>query len=414
MIEFDVEKYFARIGVGLPKSEAVFVKKGRKRFGQTFDQIIRVIADRSNGVAVENPYEIKNSSLDLSLYVGEYFSSAIWRAFAQWLIHEELPTVQSVLDLGCENGVLTCLLASMWPASTVVGVDCSEAAIGAARELAARLKLENVTFEKIDGLQFLARQVDKFSIITATLSMHEMLQFSPFRMEGPYSSLEQIRLTSIDEPAIALLKQVGSALTASGLLISLDRSPTTATTWRYVQCLQNAGLSVSIRHSSKINAKMPHGTEKLPVMVAEKGGEAPKKISPDEVLSLMSIEELPQLEIAFNDDVADVFVRGLGHTEVMFEATAKYFDGSGVHTLRLLRTRTFLVFHDFTNHGYVAASVAPLVRLGDAIARCRSIARDLEDNAEVTASITDAGKALLQRFGYSSVPSPASSPLTVP
>jgi SAM-dependent methyltransferase len=413
MCDFDVEKYFTTIGVGLPKSEAVFVKNGRKRFGRTFDQMVRVIEARADG-SIEDPYEIKNSSLDLSLYAGEYYTSAIWRAFAQWLIREELPNPQSVLDLGCENGILTCLLASIWPGSKVVVIDRSEAAVVAARELAARLRLENVTFEKIDGLQFLTREVNKFSVITTTPSMHEILQLpngrEPFHWDEPYSSLEDVRLTSIDEPAIAVLEQVRNALAPSGLFISLDRSPTSATTWWYVQCLQEAGLSVSIRRSYKITAKARFGTEKLPIIVAERACEGGKKITPGEVLSLMSFQELAELAVVFEDDVADIFARGLGSTEVMFEATAEYEDDSGIRTLRLLRTATFLILHDFTNHGYVKASLAPLVALGDVIAQCQSIARDLEDNAIVTASITDAGKALLQRFGYSPVPSPAAAP----
>jgi SAM-dependent methyltransferase len=405
MSDFDIDKYFTTIGVGLPKSEAVFVKNGRKRFGRIFDEMMRVIEARADG-SIEDPYETKNSSLELSLYIGEYYNSAIWRAFAQWLIREELPTPQSVLDLGCENGILTCLLASIWPGSKVVGIDASEAAVVAARELAARLKLQNVTFEKIDELQFLTREVNKFSFITATLSMHEMLQLpngrKPFHWDEPYSSLEDVRLTSVDEPAIAVLERVRNALAPCGLFISLDRSPTSATTWWYVQCLQEARLSVSIRRSYKVTAKARFGTEKLPIMVAKRACEKREKITPGEILSLMSFQELAELAVVFEDEiVADLFVRGVGSTEVMFEATAEYEDGSGIRTLRLLRTATFLILHDFTNHGYVRASLAPLVALGDVIAQCQSIARDLEPNALVTASITDAGKALLQRFGYS-------------
>ena len=198
----------------------------------------------------------------------------------------------------------------MWPTSKVVGVDCSEVAIIAARELAARLKLENVTFERIDGPQFLTPLLTKFSLITAILSMHEILQRpttrKPFHWEEPYCSLEEIRLTGVDEPAIALLKQVGSALTPGGLFISLDRSPTPATTWWYAQCLQEAGLSVSFRRSYKVDAKTAFGTEKFPIMVTERTCEGQKKINPDEILSLVSFRELSELAIVFEGDVAKI------------------------------------------------------------------------------------------------------------
>jgi hypothetical protein len=95
--------------------------------------------------------------------------------------------------------------------------------------------------------------------------------------------------------------------------------------------------------------------------------------------------------------MADLFVRGLGHTELMFEATAEYNDDSGVRTLRLLQTATFLVLYDFTNHGYVNASLAPLVRLGDVIAECQLIARELEDNAKVRLD-NRCGKSTVEAF----------------
>lgn len=39
MTEYDIESYFTTIGIGRPKSEGVFIKKGRKRFGDAFDEI---------------------------------------------------------------------------------------------------------------------------------------------------------------------------------------------------------------------------------------------------------------------------------------------------------------------------------------------------------------------------------------
>ena len=369
-----------------------------------------MIAARSGGI-IESPYEIKNSSIDLSLYVGEQFNSGIWRAFASWLVGEELPIPRTVLDIGCENGILTCLLASMSPASKVIGIDCVEAAILAARELAARLKLENVTFEKIDARQFLTKHMGNFSIITAILSMHEILKFpggrTPFHWEEPYWSLEQVRLTSIDHPVVAFLEQVRSALTPSGLFISLDRSPSSATTWWYAQCLQEAGVRISFRRSSRVDAKTTYGAEKFPIIVAERTSKVPTQVNPDDILSLMSLEALSELRVVFENDVEDLFIRGLGHTEVMFEANAAYINNSGIRRLRLLRTATFLVLHDFTDHGYVKASLAPVVRLGDVIAECQSIALDLEGVAKVTASITDAGRVTLERFDYPPLPPPA-------
>jgi tRNA G46 methylase TrmB len=170
----DVESYLKSIGVGRPKSEAVYRKQGLKRFGQTFEELSFIIEARAQGVE-EDPYELKNSSLALSLYVGEYYNSSAWREFGSWLVKEKLPPPQEVLDIGCENGVLTCFYASLWPTAKVVGIERSAAAVAAARELAKQLGLENVSFEQSDARSFLDANAGRFSLIAATFVMHELL-----------------------------------------------------------------------------------------------------------------------------------------------------------------------------------------------------------------------------------------------
>ena len=81
-----------------------------------------------------------------------------------------------MLDIGCENGVTSCLLASVWPQAQIVAVDRSNPAISAGRQLAERLGLKNVTFEEADARNFLTRNQDTFSIVVATLVMHELLK----------------------------------------------------------------------------------------------------------------------------------------------------------------------------------------------------------------------------------------------
>jgi hypothetical protein len=60
-----VENYFKSIGVRNPKSDAVYVKQGRKRFGKPFEDLTYVMGARADGAAID-PYELKNSSLELS------------------------------------------------------------------------------------------------------------------------------------------------------------------------------------------------------------------------------------------------------------------------------------------------------------------------------------------------------------
>src|SRR5262245_24472349 len=134
MTKESVESYFRSIGVGRPKSDAVYVKRGRARFGKKFEELTFLIGVRASGGDAD-PYELKNSSLDLSLFVGEHHASNMWREFASWLVRENLSPPSHLLDIGCENGLLTCFYATLWPTAEVVGIDRSSAAIRAAVEL---------------------------------------------------------------------------------------------------------------------------------------------------------------------------------------------------------------------------------------------------------------------------------------
>jgi hypothetical protein len=393
-----VENYFKSIGVRNPKSDAVYVKQGRKRFGKPFEDLTYVMGARADGAAID-PYELKNSSLELSLYVGEHHASLVWREFASWLVRANIDGASQVLDLGCENGVLTCFYGSLRPDAKVVGVERCGAAVAAARKLATSLGLSNVSFEHADIQNYLARSAGRFPIIMATLAMHEILKRAgarePFQWEGECERIEAVVLTDADLYAIETLKAVGGVLTEDGLFISLDRSPTSASMWWYAQCLEQAGMKVSLNRSYLIEGDRPSQAERFPLTVGR--GSEPRT-TPEEIVSLSSFKKLAATKMSFQDDLADVMVRSFGPTEVMFEAVCTFLNGSGVRTLRLLKTPTLLVLHDFTNHGFQAASLFPLVALPEALQLCTTITSEPEAYCAVHGSVTEDGKRWLARL----------------
>jgi hypothetical protein len=123
-----------------------------------------------------------------------------------------------------------------------------------------------------------------------------------------------------------------------------------------------------------------------------------RKTTPTEIISLATFKELSALNMNFREDMADTFVRSIGPTEIMFEAVCEYRDGSGIRTIRLLKAPTLLVVHDFTNHGFQAASVAPLVALPEALSQLRTVTSELEAHCTVRETVTDAAKLLLSRL----------------
>jgi hypothetical protein len=182
------------------------------------------------------------------------------------------------------------------------------------------------------------------------------------------------------------------------MLISLDRSPALASQWWYTQCLEEAGMKVSLSRSYRIDCSGLSGNERFPLTVARRAQEPDRKTTAAEIVSLASFKELSALNLQFKEDLADAFVRSVGPTEVMFNAVCEYIDGSGTRTLQLLRAPTLLVLHDFTNHGYRTAWVAPLVALREVLSRCNELASQLEEHCIVERSFTEAAVSWLARM----------------
>jgi release factor glutamine methyltransferase len=69
---------------------------------------------------------------------------------AEWILTWQLPTAQSVLDMGCGSGVLGLTLAAARPGWDVTLADVSPEALALARENAAALEIPNATFLQSD------------------------------------------------------------------------------------------------------------------------------------------------------------------------------------------------------------------------------------------------------------------------
>jgi SAM-dependent methyltransferase len=80
---------------------------------------------------------------------------------------------QSVLDLGCGPGEITCELARRHPNVQFRGVDHSDAAIGQARALAKRHGLQNIEFEVADMALYAPR--DPVDLVTMFDAFHHLV-----------------------------------------------------------------------------------------------------------------------------------------------------------------------------------------------------------------------------------------------
>jgi SAM-dependent methyltransferase len=101
-------------------------------------------------------YRLKNVSLAFSIEATLGYQGDFYRHFLRWFIAQHrtsgLAAPHSILDIGCDNGLLTCFFGLFFPDARVEGIDRCAEGIERAREVADLLGLGNVTFRRADVL----------------------------------------------------------------------------------------------------------------------------------------------------------------------------------------------------------------------------------------------------------------------
>ena len=395
----NIANFLSKLGLEKPKSQAVFYKNGIKKFGKKFEEVMWIIEARADGADVD-PYAAKNDSLALSLYVGSYFSYQKWEAIFSWLERERLVQPKRVLDLGCECGVTTCLLALLWPEAEIVGVDLSSKAIACAQELSRLSSISNVRFISSIAEEAL-ENTGPYDVVFASFFSHEWLRIdgsSPLISRVVPERLETTSLLEEDSIFVEKLNLIEKALTPNGIFISIDRIPYTSGLWWYVQAIEAANMKLSLSHSYRIEIVGTSGKEHFPVNVARSSQGSHTYTTSTEVLSLACFRDVPPLGL--DGDVADAFFRSFLKEECLFESTIKYLDGSGTRHIFLYKSGALLLRYDWTNKGFKNLITIPFVSLPEAIQGCRDTVDGLIDVAAVVATITDPALIILKDWGF--------------
>jgi 2-polyprenyl-3-methyl-5-hydroxy-6-metoxy-1,4-benzoquinol methylase len=146
---------------------------------------------------------------------------------------------KTVLEIGCDNGILLCLLASLHQEAHFVGIDLCSEAISVARERAAELGLSDIHFcvQSIDQ-----DQSGKYDVILASIVFHEILA-EGFLGErsglmtpptGTFSIEDADSAWRAASPCVPELRSIASRLNQDATLISVDRWRTDIEILRWV------------------------------------------------------------------------------------------------------------------------------------------------------------------------------------
>ena len=272
----DAEKftleYLKKIGLKAARNTRQFWNNIQDKYGEKIFTDLNK-AEAKPGAEI-NLYDTKNSNFELSMDFSRY-SADLYRRFFEWFLQNvSFQDNLTILDLCCDNGLVTCFFGLLYPNSKVIGIDQCENGIKCAEQLKHHLGLNNVDFRigKIQDLEKLFVDIN-FNLITSIRNLHEVTGLP--KLPKKIWSLESLENMEYDVPTDLkkLLLSIKKLLTSNGLFISMERLACSETTFLYLKELQKAGLFINCDLYKRVQFHELGDQQEMPLIVATKQGD---------------------------------------------------------------------------------------------------------------------------------------------
>ena len=212
-------------------------------------------------------YRLKNKTLAGSLCVSAAFDSGVFRHIGNMLVDNSDLLCGTVLDIGCDCGIVTCFMARENPDTKFIGVDKNELAVNNAKELAESLGLENVEFVTADVYDFALEE--KANAVT---SFRCLLDIAQTQTKGVSVIGERgEREARYAEAFSPLAKAVCDNLTHGGTVISVERYTALYGWLGWMSALSNNGVNPLSDKCALMTAQDISSTIEYSVTFAQKG-----------------------------------------------------------------------------------------------------------------------------------------------
>lgn len=249
-----VDTYMQELGLRYFKGANEFITHlALKTDKQYAGEVAELLNSRAQGLNSNNQifYELKNRTLTGSLCISAAFDSGLFRHLGNMIIDNPEYFSGTVLDIGCDCGVVSCFIAQQYPDSKVVGVDCNELAINNARELAERLNLTNISFEVADIFDY--EMTDKADCAT---SFRGLLDIAQHLTKGVSVIGERSEREGAYQKAFLPLAQaISKNLKDDGKFVSVERYTAMYGWLGWLQALSESGINSSTELSSQMVAQ---------------------------------------------------------------------------------------------------------------------------------------------------------------
>ena len=217
----------------------------------------------------KNVYEWKNSNKKRALEITRNYFLEFHIEFLFQVVSNITKPPKRILDIGCDDGTTTYVLACLFPAAEVIGIDKFSTSIQMAKKLTKGFE-NTPSFIKIDITENNLVSLGKFDIITAKNVFYELFDIQSTPEFWRTSELTD-SLRSFSNKPKQELANISDILVENGLFFSTERICNSYTLGKWGHLLHQVGLNVDISSSFTINAELNGENDRLPFLICKKG-----------------------------------------------------------------------------------------------------------------------------------------------
>lgn len=235
--------YLRQLDMNPPKESKLLYFQFSAKYGETTGRKMLTDLYRKIREFEDNPeylrefYEMKNESLDKALLFNGGYQADNYRQICNWIVDNHDVFGKEILDAGCECGIISCFLGMAFPESHITAVDRSSNAIRAAKELAERLDVNNITFINTDVTNLPGQ---KYDTVFAMRLLQENCEINDV-MSG-YNMLKA-EAADFAENIDDFAKKLAGLVAENGYLVSAERCDVDRVFLGWIQKLNECGLA---------------------------------------------------------------------------------------------------------------------------------------------------------------------------
>lgn len=339
---------------------------------EVLQQLDEAMKERIEGKSSdEEIYNLKNSSLKLSLDFSN-ISADLYKKYFDWFANRKGNSPKKILDVGCDNGIVTCFLAVLYPEAEVFGVDIQSKAIECATELALQLELPNVSFLKAD-IKDINNYFDEnsFDLIVSLRSFHEVFNLEELPRYWSTEEMLEMDFTSKKSSALGALSAILKKNSASEL-ITCERLAFMGAIALWTKMLSSNGFNMKWEQAEYMHFHELGEQQKMPILIAstQNNLELLEKVyqfeSREKVLQVFEgkVFKEPEAEILFEQTANKELLKGL---------QINFSNGSGIMRMECWKTADYVFLYQYTNIGYRELKVFNVPSLSKAVAELEQL-----------------------------------------